>query len=99
SQRALAVTADDVLVTRGSQLALHMLSLAMVRPGDTVAVESPGYPSAREAFSLLGARLLPVPVDAEGLDVARLARAVAARRIRALYVTPHHHDPTTVTLS
>jgi GntR family transcriptional regulator/MocR family aminotransferase len=99
SQRALAVTADDVLVTRGSQLALHMLSLAMVRAGDTVAVESPGYPSAREAFSLLGARLLPIRVDAEGLDVAQLARALETRTIRALHVTPHHQDPTTVTLS
>lgn len=99
ARRGLAVTADDLLVTRGSQLALHLLSLALVRPGDAVAVESPGYPSAREAFALLGARLVPVPVDAEGLDVAALAKAVAKTKIRALYVTPHHQDPTTVTLS
>ncbi len=99
ARRGLAVTADDLLITRGSQLALHLLALALVRPGDVVAVESPGYPSAREAFSLLGARLLPVAVDSEGLDVAALARAVRHTRIRALYVTPHHQDPTTVTLS
>jgi len=98
-RRGLAVAADDLLVTRGSQLALHLLALAMVRPGDTVAVESPGYPSAREAFSLPGARLLPIPVDGEGLDVEALARRLRTTRLRALYVTPHHQDPTTVTLS
>ncbi|MBL8953045.1 MAG: PLP-dependent aminotransferase family protein [Myxococcaceae bacterium] len=98
-RRALAVTADDLLVTRGSQLALHLLALAMVRRGDVVAVESPGYPSAREAFSLPGARLLPIPVDAEGLDVEALAKRLRTTRVRALYVTPHHQDPTTVTLS
>lgn len=99
SRRGLAVSAEDLLVTRGSQLALHLLSLALVREGDTVAVESPGYPSAREAFTLMGAKLLPIRVDAEGLDVSQLARALERTRIRALYVTPHHQDPTTVTLS
>jgi GntR family transcriptional regulator/MocR family aminotransferase len=99
STRGLGVGPDDLLITRGSQLALHLLSLALIRPGDTVAVESPGYPSARDAFRLSGARLLPVPVDDEGLDVGALARALRLRPIRALYVTPAHHDPTTVTLS
>lgn len=64
-----------------------------------VAVESPGYPSAREAFTLAGARLLPIRVDAEGLDVEALARAVEKTPIRAVYVTPHCQDPTTVPLS
>jgi GntR family transcriptional regulator/MocR family aminotransferase len=99
SRRGLSVQPDVLLITRGSQLALHLLSIALFRPGDVVAVESPGYPSAREAFTLLGARLLPVPVDGEGLQVEHLARALRRRPIRALYVTPHCHDPTTVTLS
>lgn len=99
ARRGLSVSATDVVVTRGSQLALHLLGLALLKPGDVVAVESPGYPSARDAFSFLGARLLPVPVDGEGLDVPALAQALKRTRIRALYVTPHHQDPTTVTLS
>jgi GntR family transcriptional regulator/MocR family aminotransferase len=99
ARRGLVVSADDVLVTRGSQLALHLLSLTLIRKGDVVAVESPGYPSAREAFTLMGAKLLPIRVDAEGLDVAALQRALSRRRIRALYLTPQHQDPTTVTLS
>jgi GntR family transcriptional regulator/MocR family aminotransferase len=99
SVRGMAVTADDIFLTRGSQYALHLLSLALVGPEDTVAVESPGYPSAREAFSFLDAKLLPIPVDSEGLDVAELARQLEHTSIRALYVTPQHQDPTTVTLS
>ena len=99
ARRGLSVTPDELLITRGSQLALHLLSIALFRPGDVVAVESPGYPSAREAFTLLGAKLLPISVDDEGLDVGRLARALERTSIRALYVTPHHHDPTTVTLT
>lgn len=99
SRRGLKVEPEELLITRGSQLALHLLSIALFRPGDVVAVESPGYPSAREAFTLLGAKLLPVPVDAEGLDVDHLARELKRTSVRALYVTPHCHDPTTVTLS
>lgn len=99
SRRGLQVEPEELLITRGSQLALHFLSIALFRAGDVVAVESPGYPSAREAFTLLGAKLLAVPVDSEGLDVAHLARALQRTSIRALYVTPHCHDPTTVTLT
>lgn len=98
-RRGVSVGVDELLITRGSQLALHLLSIALLKPGDVVAVESPGYPSAREALSLLGARVLPIPLDGEGLDVDALERELRTTRIRALYVTPHCHDPTTVTLS
>ncbi len=97
--RGMAVTAEDVLVTRGSQHALHLLSLALLRPNDTVVVESPGYPSARDTFRLAQARLLPIRVDCEGLDVAQLAKALKRQRVRAVLVTPQHQDPTTVTMS
>jgi len=99
SSRGMTVDAGDILVTRGSQFALHLLSLALVRSGDSVAVESPGYPSVREAFRLPGANLTPIRVDAEGLDVAALARKLDRGGVRAVCVTPHSQDPTTVTLS
>jgi GntR family transcriptional regulator/MocR family aminotransferase len=97
--RGLAVDADGLLVTRGSQSALDLVARALVRPGDRVAVEALGYAPARAVFRMAGATLVPIPVDAHGLDVEALGRALADGPIRAVYLTPHHHYPTTVTLS
>lgn len=97
--RGVPATADQVVVTRGSQMALDLVARAVLRPGDTVAVERFGYRPAWEALQLLGARLEPIDVDGEGLDVGALERLVRRRRVRAVYVTPHHQYPTTVTMS
>jgi len=98
--RAIPAGHDDVLVTQGSQMALDLVARVLVRPAAAVAVEAIGYRPAWNAFQAAGARLLPVPVDDEGLDVAALA-ALAARepRLVAVYLTPQHHYPTTVVLS
>jgi GntR family transcriptional regulator/MocR family aminotransferase len=99
SMRGLAVNPDDLVVTRGSQMALALTARALIRAGDTVAVEHPGYRPAWEVFRLAGAEIVPVPIDEHGLDVNVLQRIVARHTIRAVYVTPHHQFPTTVTLS
>jgi GntR family transcriptional regulator / MocR family aminotransferase len=99
ASRGLSVTADDVLVTNGSQQALDLAAHALVRPGDAVAIESLGYRPAWAAFRRAGAELLPIPVDAEGLRTQELAALLRKRRIRAVYVTPHHQYPTTVVMS
>jgi GntR family transcriptional regulator/MocR family aminotransferase len=98
-RRALSARAENVLVTRGSQMALDLVARALCRPGDAVAVEALGYRPAWRALSAAGARLLPIPVDADGLVVSALARAAARERIRAVYVTPHHQYPTLAVLS
>jgi GntR family transcriptional regulator/MocR family aminotransferase len=97
--RGLAATPASVVVTRGSQMALYLTAHALLAPGDVVAVEGLGYRPAWEAFRRAGARLVPVPVDGEGLDVRALADLCARERVRAVYVTPHHQYPTTATLS
>ena len=97
--RALNVSTENILVTRGSQMALTLVSRALFRPGDTVVVEDPGYPHAWEAFKASGAALVPIRVTAEGLDVSTLARLTKRSHVRAVYVTPHHQLPTTATLS
>lgn len=96
--RGLAVTAADVLVTGGSQMALYLAALALVRPGDTIAVEDLGCRPVWEAFRLAGATVVPIPVDAEGMQVEVLQRLAAHTPVRAVYVTPHHQHPTGVTL-
>jgi GntR family transcriptional regulator / MocR family aminotransferase len=98
STRGLAVTADDILVTRGSQMALTLTARALLRPGDVVAVEQFGYRPAWEAFRAAGATVVPVPIDRDGLDVDALKRLASRTTLRALYVTPHHQYSTTVTL-
>jgi GntR family transcriptional regulator/MocR family aminotransferase len=97
--RGLPVGEQDVIVTRGSQMALALLGRALVRPGDVIAVEALGYRPAWRALAQPGARLAPVPVDGEGLVVDALAELCEREPVRVVYVTPHHQYPTTVTMS
>ena len=96
--RAIRAEADDVLITRGSLMGLHLAARALFSPGDTVAVEALGNRNAWAAFRLAGAKLVPVPVDKGGIRVDVLESLLRKRRLRALYVTPHHQFPTTVNL-
>lgn len=97
--RGLPVTAENVMVTRGSQHALDVVARGLIAPGDIVAVERLGDPSSRNALRLAGAHLVPLPIDDEGLDVDALAKLIARQQLRAIYVTPHHQFPTTVVMS
>lgn len=98
-ERGLAVPAAHVMVTRGSQMGLFLSAAALTAPGDVIAVEEPGYPLAWSAFRAAGATVIGIPVDSGGIDLDRLERMAAeAPRLTAIYVTPHHQYPTTVTL-
>lgn len=97
--RGLATEADDVLVTRGSQMALDLTARALVEPGDVIAVEALGYQYAWETFKRYGAKLVPIPIDDQGLDVDALTQLSERTPIRAVCVTPHHQYPTNVTMS
>jgi GntR family transcriptional regulator/MocR family aminotransferase len=99
STRGLPVTADQVLITRGSQMALFVIARTLFGPGDVIAVESLGYVPAWETLRSTGAKLVPVPVDESGLRVDALAALLARTKVKGLYLTPHHQYPTTVTLS
>jgi len=87
--RAVACRPDDVLVTSGAQQAFDLLAriLATARR-TTVAVENPSYPPMRAAFEAAGAKLVPVPVDTDGMLVDRLPR-----QARVVCVTPSHQFP------
>ncbi|MGZ3476138.1 MAG: MocR-like pyridoxine biosynthesis transcription factor PdxR [Polyangiales bacterium] len=92
--RGLAASPDEILITRGSQMALDLAARMLIRPGDVVAVEALGYRPAWGAFAAAGAKIAPIPVDREGIRVDLIPPDV-----RAIYVTPHHQYPTMVTLS
>ncbi len=98
-ERGLAATPEELMVTRGSQMAIYLAAAAIIGPGQKIAVEEPGYPQAWAAFRAVGAQVVGVPVDAQGIDVARLEDILSHERdVKALYVTPHHQYPSTVTL-
>ncbi len=88
TSRAVRVATDDVIVTQGTQQALDLVGRVLVEPGDCVAVEEPGYQPARKLFRSLGARVVGVPVDDEGLDVDALPSTA-----RLVYTTPSHQFP------
>jgi GntR family transcriptional regulator/MocR family aminotransferase len=98
--RGLAVGWENVIVTRGSQMGLLLVARALLGPGDVVAVEELGSKPVREALRQAGASVVPIPVDADGIDVEAV-RALVDREpaVRAVYLTPHHQCPTTVTLA
>jgi GntR family transcriptional regulator/MocR family aminotransferase len=92
--RSVKTTADQILITSGTQQALDLISRVLLEPGDVVAVEEPGYEPARLIFEMHGAKVVPVPVDREGLDVDGLPA-----NGRAVYVSPSHQFPLGVRMS
>lgn len=89
--RGIRCHAGQIIITTGFQGALSLLTRAFLRPADEVWFEDPGYYFAREALDVAGARVVPVPVDSEGLDVA--AATDRAPHARMAYVTPAHQAP------
>ncbi|HEX4882709.1 MAG TPA: PLP-dependent aminotransferase family protein [Casimicrobiaceae bacterium] len=93
--RAVVCRPDDVVVTSGSQQAFDLLARILVTPGRTVvAVENPGYPPLRAVLAGLGAKIAPVPTDAEGMIVDRIPADA-----KVVCVTPSHQFPLGTALS
>jgi GntR family transcriptional regulator/MocR family aminotransferase len=85
------------MIVSGSQLGLEITTRALLDPGNAVWVEEPGYTLAHAVFAGNGCKIVPVPVDAEGLDVSAGVRK--CRHARAALVTPSHQYPLGVTMS
>jgi GntR family transcriptional regulator/MocR family aminotransferase len=92
--RGVVAAPDQVVVTSGAQQAIHVVIRLLVRPGDVVAVEDPGYPPVRQLCRAMGIAVAPVPVDADGLVVDQIPT-----RARVVYTTPSHQSPTGVAMS
>ena len=76
---------------------VNMLFKLLLEPGDVVAVEDPGYGAVKNIAKSHGIKLLPVPVDDQGLSVAALKQC--KEKVKMVYVTPYHHDPLGITMS
>jgi GntR family transcriptional regulator / MocR family aminotransferase len=95
--RGVARSAAQIVITNGAQQALDICARLLLEPGDRALVEDPGYEAARAVFRGAGATVVPIAVDAEGLDPSALPHQAGGARL--LYVTPSHQFPTGAILS
>jgi DNA-binding transcriptional MocR family regulator len=92
-QHGLSVPADQVLIVNGAQHGLAVVALAMLQPGDAVAVDGLTYPGFKVLAQALRLELVPLPAAADGPDLDALAQLCVTRRIRAIYTMPTLHNP------
>jgi GntR family transcriptional regulator/MocR family aminotransferase len=95
--RGVKCSPDQIVVTSGVQQGLALLARLLLKPGEAVWVEDPGYFGAHMAFQNAGARIIPVPVDDQGLSVQEGKKATG--RVKFAYVTPAHQFPLGTTMS
>lgn len=92
--RGVDVTAENIVITAGAQHAVYLIARCLLRHGDTVAVEDPGYLPIARMLSGLGLRVVGVPVDHDGICVEHIPT-----NAKAVYVTPSHQSPTGASMS
>lgn len=96
----IRATADEVLITTGSQQALDLTGKLLLDEGDTVLCESPTYVGAISALNVFSPRWVEIPTDDEGMDVDALQRRLEnCDRIKLIYVVPNFQNPTGITWS
>lgn len=97
--RGLHITKKNVLITRGSQMGIWLSSQLLLQKGDLIVVGTTNYGSADTTFLNQQAELERVSVDENGIVTDEIENLCKRQQIKAVYVTSHHHHPTTVTLS
>jgi len=94
----IVATVDNVLITSGSQQALDLIAKLLINRGDRILVESPTYLGALQAFDLMGAEYVTVPVDDDGLQTCNMEQALRSGP-KFMYILPNFQNPGGVTLS
>lgn len=97
--RGLNLIPDNLLITHGAQMSIYLSSQLLLDNSTTIVIAKPNYPIANKAFEETGTTIIEVNVDDDGIDVDAIEKLCLKKKITAVYVIPHHHYPTTVTLS
>ena len=97
--RGLNIEKEHILITHGAQMSIYLAAQLLLTQGDIVVVGRPNYGKATQVFEQTGARVVEVGVDDNGIIVEEVQAICEQQPIKAIYVIPHHHYPTTVTLS
>src|SRR5205823_3744552 len=87
---------DQILIVGGMQQAMLISAMALLDPGEPVWIEDPGFHQARRVFILAGAKVVPKPLDQEGIVIARSPKE---KRPKIVHVTPSHQYPLGMTMS
>ena len=94
AEQEIAVTTDQVVLTQGSSQAMDLVARRLVRAGDAVLVDDPGYPNQMFSLRFLGARLFGVPRTASGYDLVALERLVVEHQPKVFFTQPRLQSPT-----
>ncbi len=97
--RGLPISKNNLLITRSTEMSIYIVSEILLSEGDIVLVGALSYFSVNMIFQKAGVKIQPISIDDEGINVEEVREACKKQKIRMLYLTPHHHYPTTVTLS
>ncbi len=97
--RGLHISRDNILVTRGTEMSLYLIAKLLLKPNDTVLVAEFSNFTANMIFQDAGACIETISLDEEGIDPEAIREKLKSKKVRLVYITPHHHYPTTVTLS
>ncbi|WP_426485445.1 PLP-dependent aminotransferase family protein [Flavobacterium sp. 2] len=97
--RGLSVSPENIIITKGSQMGIYLASQLILNPNDTIAVGVSSFTTADETFKYSGANLERIPIDENGMDTDYLEEILKNKKIKAVYIIPHHHCPTGVTMS
>lgn len=97
--RGLHISSNNLLVTRGTEMSLYLISQLILNNNDIVLVANLSFFSANMIFQKAGAKIKSIPIDNEGISVDFIKEFFKPGEIRMVYITPHYHYPTTATLS
>lgn len=97
--RGLNISADNILITHGAQMSIYLSAQLLLGRSSNIIVGKPNYPVANKTFEETEANIIEVNVDDKGIDTDAIEKICKRTKIDAVYVIPHHHYPTTVTLS
>jgi GntR family transcriptional regulator / MocR family aminotransferase len=97
--RAYRPRPENILITAGSQQALSLVSQLLLKPGDTILVESPTYSGALELFRAVNFSVVGIPVDRQGMQVENLEKLLQQHHPKLIYTIPNFHNPTGTCLS
>ncbi|MEQ9425897.1 MAG: PLP-dependent aminotransferase family protein [Cyclobacteriaceae bacterium] len=95
--RGLNCDADNILITRGGQMSMFLIANILFNKGDNLIVSQRNFYLANQAFNYNGANLIEIPSDQDGIIVSEVEKVCQQNPIKAIFITPHHHHPTTVT--